>query len=67
MIKKKSPTIADYNDVLKDNVYDTVEWRKVQYLGDARNLCGHKKDREPTKDEVEELISGTERIIKTIF
>lgn len=66
-VTKKNPTIADYNDVLKDNVYDTVEWRKVQYLGDIRNLCDHKKDREPTKEEVEDLIAGTERIIKTIF
>ncbi len=67
VLKKKSPTIADYNDALKDNVYDTVEWRKVQYLGDIRNLCDHKKDREPTKEDVQELIAGTERIIKTIF
>lgn len=66
-LKKKSPTIADYNDALKDNVYDTIEWRRIQRLGDLRNLCDHNKDREPTKDEVEELISGTERIIKTIF
>ncbi|MBQ2904271.1 MAG: hypothetical protein IJE48_07730 [Clostridia bacterium] len=65
--KKKSPTIADYNEVLKDNVYDTIEWRRIQRLGDLRNLCDHNKDREPTKEEVEELISGTERIIKTIF
>ena len=66
-LKKKSPTIADYNDALKDVVYDTLEWRRIQRLGDLRNLCDHNKDREPTKDEVEELISGTERIIKTIF
>ncbi len=66
-IKKKSPTIADFNDVLKDNIYDIVEWRKIQHLGDIRNLCDHNKDREPTKEEVEELISGTDRVIKTIF
>jgi len=66
-LKKKSPTIADYNDVLKDNIYDTIEWRRIQRLGDLRNLCDHNKDREPTKDEVEELICGTERVIKTIF
>lgn len=65
--KKKSPTIADLNDILKDNAYDTIEWRRIQRLGDIRNLCDHNKDREPTKDEVEELISGTERITKTIF
>ncbi len=67
VITKKNPTIADYNDKLKDVAYDTIEWRRMQRLGDLRNLCDHNKDREPTKDEVEELISGTERIIKTIF
>lgn len=66
-INKKNPTIADYNDALKDNVYDVLEWRRIQRLGDIRNLCGHSKEREPTKEEVSELISGTERIIKTIF
>lgn len=67
VIKKKDPSIANYNDALKDNIYDTMEWRRIQRLGDLRNLCDHSKDREPTKEEVEELISGTERIIKTIF
>ena len=66
-ITKKNPTIADYNDKLKDNVYDTIEWRRIQRLGDLRNLCDHNKDREPTNSEVEELIVGTERVIKTIF
>ena len=66
-IKKKNPVISDYNDALKDNVYDTIEWRRIQRLGDLRNLCDHNKDREPTKEEVEELIAGTERVLKTIF
>ena len=68
VIKKKNPAIADYNDALKENtVYETIEWRRIQRLGDIRNLCDHNKDREPTKDEVEELIAETERIIKTMF
>ena len=66
-LTKKNPTIADYNDALKDNAYDTVEWRRIQRLGDIRNLCDHSKDREPTKEEVEELISGVERLTKTVF
>ena len=66
-IKKKSPTIADFNDELKDNAYDLIEWRKIQHLADIRNLCDHNKDREPTKEEVEELINGADRVIKTIF
>lgn len=66
-LKKKHPTIIDYNDALKDVAYDVVEWRRIQRLADIRNLCDHNKDREPTKDEVEELISGTEKLIKTVF
>ncbi len=66
-ISKKDPTIATFNDALKDQVYDTIEWRRIQRLGDIRNLCGHNKDREPTAEEVSELISGTERTIMTIF
>lgn len=66
-LKKKNPSISDYNDALKDVAYDTIEWRRIQRLGDLRNLCDHKKNREPTKDEVEELISGTERTIKNIL
>ncbi|MBQ4156656.1 MAG: hypothetical protein IJD86_00735 [Clostridia bacterium] len=67
IIKKKNPSISDYNEALKDNAYDTIEWRRIQRLGDLRNLCDHKKDREPTKDDIEELISGTEKTIKTIY
>lgn len=66
-IRKKNPTIADYNESLKDIAYDTIEWRRMQRLGDLRNLCDHKKDREPTKEEVEELISGTEHVIKSVY
>lgn len=66
-ISKKEPTLSTYNDALKDNVYDTMEWRRMQRLGDLRNLCDHDKKKEPTKEEVEELILGTDRVIKTIF
>lgn len=67
-IRKKSPTIADLNDPLKDKgVYDNPAWRKIQLLADIRNLCSHKKGREPTDDEVVELISGVNWVIKSIF
>lgn len=67
-IAKKEPCISDYNDLFKqERVYDIVNWRFIQHLGDIRNLCDHNKDREPTKDEVEELINGTDKVIKTIF
>jgi hypothetical protein len=67
-IAKKNPTISDLNDPLKAaNVVDIPTWRKIAYLADLRNLCSHKKDSEPTKEQVEELIQGAEWITKNIF
>ena len=66
--KKKDPSIADFNDLLKSsNVIDVPQWRFIQRLGDLRNLCGHKKHREPTSDEITELIDGVEKIMKTLY
>ena len=63
----KNPTLADYNQALKDaDIFDIPAWRGIQHLGDIRNVCDHKKDREPTSDEVDELISGTDRVAKTL-
>jgi len=36
-------------------------------LADLRNLCNHDKKREPEKEEIEDLIDGAEKIMKTIF
>lgn len=67
-IKKKNPTIGDYNDALKGaNAYDTPTWRMIQRLADIRNLCGHRKEREATKDEVQDLLSGTDKIVREVF
>lgn len=66
--RKKSPSISEYNDLLKNNgILDTPSWRHIQRLGDIRNICAHNKLREPTKEEVEELISGVEKFTKTLF
>jgi uncharacterized protein (UPF0332 family) len=65
---KRASTINDFNQVLKDNsVIDTPMWRFIQHLGDLRNLCDHNKGREPTKEEVNDLISGITKVIKTLF
>lgn len=66
--RKKNPSISDFNDLLKQgDVLDTPSWRQIQRLGDIRNLCDHNKDRDPTKEEVQELISGVEKFTKTLF
>jgi hypothetical protein len=60
--------IANLNDALKAaGVYDVPRWRQIQRLGDIRNLCGHDGEREPTHEEVEELIRKTEEIISKVF
>ena len=67
-ITKKKPSISDFNDKLKvSKTYETPTWRKIQHLGDLRNLCDHKGKRDPKKEDVNELIEGVEKITKTIF
>ena len=67
-VKKKNPAISDLNDLLKNNdVIDTPKWRFIQHLGDLRNLCDHNKNREPTKEEVIDLVDGVDKVIKTVF
>jgi hypothetical protein len=41
--------------------------RKIQHLGDIRNLCDHNKNREPKNEEVDDIVSGVETIIKTVY
>jgi hypothetical protein len=66
--RKKNPTISDFNDALKagDGI-GVPTWRFIQHLGDLRNLCGHNKDREPTRDETTELLDGVAKIVKSMF
>ena len=67
-IIKKRPTISDFNDKLKDgNIILVSQWRFIQHLADLRNLCSHLRERDPTDEDVEDLISGTEKILKTVF
>lgn len=65
---KKNATISDFNDLLKsNNVIETPQWRSIQHLGDLRNLCDHNKSKEPKSEEVDDLISGVEKVTKTLF
>lgn len=65
--RKSHPSIADFYQHLKETgVIDTPKWRFIQHLGDLRNLCDHEKEREPTREDVLELIEGVEKVIKTV-
>ncbi len=64
----KNPTISDLNQFLKTaNIIEIPIWRFIQHLTDLRNLCDHNKKCEPTSSDVLELITGVEKIIKTLF
>lgn len=66
-IRKRDPCISDFNEALKAaGVFDVVQWRGIQRLGDVRNLCDHRKARDPTLEEVEELVEGVEKAVKTL-
>jgi hypothetical protein len=68
IIRKKNPGISDLNQALKDKDFISVpQWRFIQHLADIRNLCDHAKGKEPTKDEIEDLLAGTEKVLKTVF
>lgn len=67
-INKKNPTINDFNELLKNNnTIDTPQWRFIQHLADIRNLCDHNKTQEPTIDQVNDLIAGVDKLIKTLY
>lgn len=67
-VGKKDPTISDFNDMFKnEGIYDVPTWRFIQRLGDIRNLSAHFKNREPTKDEIDEMIKGVQKVLKTVF
>ncbi|MFH1738157.1 MAG: hypothetical protein ABIH23_04055 [bacterium] len=73
LLRKHTPPIkcpekaalSRVNDLCKETVYDVATWRKVQLLTDLRNHCDHDKNREPTKDELTELINGVSAILRT--
>ena len=67
IFRKKKLGISDLNNALRgNNVIEIHQWRNIQSLADIRNICTHKKNREPTMDEVKDLLSGIEKVIKRI-
>lgn len=66
-VLKKHPGINDLNQLLKDaGVIDVPQWRLITLLGDIRNICDHNKQKEPTEQQVTDLIDGTDKVLKTI-
>lgn len=67
-ISKKDPTIGDLNEPLKKaSVYDTPVYRKIQLMADIRNICTHQKGKEPTPDQIDEMLNGVRSITKSVF
>lgn len=67
-ITKRKPAISDFNEALKQaDVIDVPTWRFIQHLADIRNLCDHAKERDPTPGQVEDLLKGVTKVIKTVF
>jgi hypothetical protein len=64
---EKNPGMSNFNDLLKkEDIFNIPTWSGIQHLGAIRNQCCHSKDRDPTPDEVQELIDGVDKAIKTI-
>ncbi|MDR6943775.1 hypothetical protein [Mucilaginibacter pocheonensis] len=65
---KKNPTLKDQNDLLnKAEIYDFGTARNIDYLIDLRDLCVKNNKQAPSAKEIDELLSGTEKVIKTIY
>lgn len=66
-IVKKHPGIGDLNELLKkEGVIEVPQWRHITLLADLRNLCDHNKQKEPSPEQITDLIDGTEKILKTV-
>lgn len=67
-MKSKAPGISDYNEKLKDEgVIENKTYLLVQRLGAIRNLCDHNKKQEPTKDDIDDLIRGTDKVLHEVM
>ncbi|MDP3895318.1 MAG: hypothetical protein Q8Q62_01440 [Mesorhizobium sp.] len=67
-ISKKNASIGDLNDLLKNaDVIDMPRWRANQHLADIRNISDHSKSKEPTDEQISDLIEGVDKVLKTIF
>jgi len=65
---RKNPTIGDLNEPLKKaEIYDITVYRKIQLLADIRNICTHQKGKEPTLEQIDDMLNGVRSITKSVF
>lgn len=65
--KTKKPTISEFSQCLKsNNIIETYRWRLIDTMGDIRNICSHKSNKEPTREDIIKLIQGTKDIVNEI-
>lgn len=66
-LPKPNPALSDYyQELYKAKIIDNTQRTRLQYLGTIRNLCSHKKDSEPTEQEVSDLIAETHKTTKLL-
>lgn len=59
-----SDGISKVNDLLrKANVYDTAQWRQIQWMADIRNGCDHPQATPPSKNDVTDLVEKVKDLL----
>lgn len=67
-IPKKNPGLREVNEALyQAEVYDHGIARQISFLCELRDLCIRNKKTAPSAEQVEQMLSGTEKVIKTVF
>jgi hypothetical protein len=65
---RKTMVLKDYNELFsKAGIYEFSVYRQVQYLAEMRDLCVKNKKTAPSAEQVEDMLSATHKIIKTVF
>jgi len=63
LVWKGDGSISKYNDLLRDVVYDQPAWRRIQQVGDLRNLAAHGKGADLKADDVVDAVKYISRAI----
>lgn len=64
LVYKRGDGISKINDSIKNSgIYDVTQWKQVQLMADIRNRCDHPTSNPPSRDEVDELIKKTRKLL----